>query len=412
MKDWKQKATTLGRKLQKLREKYGEEKKYRKSLEGTIYSLQDHLEHQKQKSVLRINDIQQKYDELQLICRRSEETSESTKKGLEQTITALQREQEIKMVLIQKLELDVVDKTDQINSLQFQIRDLRIKWKSERCQQRMKNQDTQWEPQQYSLSSISTTKKVQSMESGIHSGDSEYQIFSHIDVESTEFDQEILSQSKQENDAPSSNVVDYKMLYKPGKTLKCVECDQLFEKHSEFVYHMAAQHDIKRPYRCSDCAKCYGTKVNLTQHIYDAHAPRYECGICHKGFGQKAHLKEHCAIHLEERPFKCLQCTSSFKGRDNLTNHIRMVHQKEKRFHCEHCSKGFFHKGGLIIHLRVHTGERPFQCTICGKAFSANAALTNHKRTHTGEKPYECSKCHKAFTRSDNMRRHEKKCNR
>ena len=410
MKDWKEKATTLGRKLHKLRKKYSEETKYRNSLEGTIYSLQDQLEDQKRKSVSGINEIQAKYDELQLICRRSKQTSEFTNQGLEQKIAVLRNEQEMKMVLIQKLELDVVDKTDKINSLQFQMRELRMKCKSERCEQRMKNQGTQWDPQQHPLSRIPSKKKVQSVESDIDSEDSEYQISSDIDVESVEFDQEILSQSEQENDALSSNVEDNKMPYKPGETLKCVECDQLFEKHSEFINHMDAEHDIKRPYRCSDCAKCYGKRSNLTQHIYKVHAPRFECGVCHKGFGRKSRLKEHSVIHSEERLFKCSRCASSFKRKRTLTHHMRSVHQKEKRFHCNHCSKGYYTKSDLTVHLRVHTGEKPFQCTICGKAFSAKGTLTRHKRCHTEEKPYECSKCDKAFKQIGHMSRHAKKC--
>ena len=375
-----------------------------------IHSLQDLLEDQQQKSVLRINEIQQKYDELKLICRQNKETSESTKQGLEQNIEALQNEQEIKMALIQKLEGHVEGKTDKINSLQFQMRELRMRCKSERCKQRMKNRGTQCDFQQYPLSRIPTTTKVQSMESDIHSEDSEYQTPSDVDVKSLDFDQEILLQSEQESDALSSNAMDYKMLYYRGETLKCVECDRLFEKHPQFIDHMDAEHGIKRPYQCSDCAKCYGTKGNLTQHIKNAHAPRYECGVCHKRFGSKGSLKQHSVFHSAERPFKCSQCTSSFKVKGALTTHIRYVHLNEKRFHCEHCSKGFFYKAAFIEHLRVHTGERPFQCTVCGKTFRTKSQLTIHKRIHIKEKPHECFTCHKPLRHTRNMKTHERKC--
>ena len=406
MKDWKQKAMTLGRKLHKLREKYSEETKYRKSLEGTIYSLQDQLEDQKQKFVSGINEIQTKYDELQLICRRSKKTSESCKDGLKQTIAVLRNEKQMKMALIQKLELDVVDKIDTINSLQLQMRELCIKCESERCKQRMKNQGTQWDPQQYPVSSISTPKEGQSVEIDIDSDDSEYRISSDIDVESAEFDQEILPQSEQESDALSSNVVDTKMLYKAGGTLKCVDCDQLFEKHSLFINHTDAEHDIKKPYRCSDCAKCYGTKAKLTYHINNIHAPRYECGVCHKRFGQQSTLKRHSVYHSEERPFKCLQCTSSFKQRGNLSNHIRMVHQKEKRFQCTICSKAFSAKGALTVHQRSHTGEQPFQCTVCNKTFTQRAHLKIHEVIHRDERPFQCSQCDSAFKQIANLTTH------
>ena len=247
---------------------------------------------------------------------------------------------------------------------------------------------------------IATNQEVESMESDIASDESKYQIPSDSDGESSE----------QERDAPSGDVEDYEMLYKSGKTLKCIECDHLFKKHSEFINHMDAEHDVKRPYQCSHCTKCYGLRGNLIHHIKSVHAPRYECGVCHKRFGCKSSLKTHCIIHSEERPFKCSQCDSSFKLKRNLTTHIRSVHQNERNFHCDHCSKGFFRKSNLIIHLRVHTEEKPFQCTICGKAFTQKNGLTIHERIHTGEKPYECSKCHKAFICKSTMRMHEKKC--
>ena len=257
---------------------------------------------------------------------------------------------------------------------------------------------------------IATNQEVPLMESYIDPDYAEDRISPDLGVQSSECGEDVSFQSEHVNHCNRSNVVDLKVLYKPGETLKCNECNQLFQNHSEFIDHMDAEHGIKKPYQCSDCVKCYGTKGHLAIHIKNVHAPRFECAVCHKRCGFQSQLTQHYVIHSDERPFECSQCDSSFKVKGDLTKHVRMVHHKEKRYHCDYCSKGFFKKNALIIHLRVHTGERPFQCTECGKAFSAKCTLTNHKRLHTGEKPYECLKCHKAFSTSSHMKNHEKKC--
>ena len=339
MKDWKQKATTLGRKLQKLRKKYSEETKYRKSLEETIYSLQDQLDDQKQNFVSGINEIQAKYDELQLICRRSEETSESCKEGLKQTIAVLRNEQEMQMALIQKLKLDVVDKTDTINSLQFQIRELHIKCKSERCKQRMKNQGTQWNPQQYPLSSISTPKEVQSMESDIDSDDSEYEISSDIDVESAEFDQEIFSQS-------------------------------------EHIYHMHAPR-----YECGVCHKRFGKKSTLKEHTAIHSDERaFKCSQCDSLFKRKGDLTEHIrSVHHKEKNFHCDYCSKGFFKKSGFIAHLR-VHTGEKPFQCTMCGKAYTTKATLTRHKRIHTEDRPYECCKCHKAFRYIGHRNRHEK--------------------------------
>ena len=34
---------------------------------------------------------------------------------------------------------------------------------------------------------------------------------------------------------------------------------------------------------------------------------------------------------------------------------------KPKKFSCNQCNKGFTQKGGLLNHIRIHTGDRPYK---------------------------------------------------
>lgn len=80
---------------------------------------------------------------------------------------------------------------------------------------------------------------------------------------------------------------------------------------------------------------------------------------------------------------------------------------QEKPYKCSDCSKAFSQKRGLDEHRRTHTGEKPFQCDVCDLAFSLKKMLIRHKMTHNPNRPLaECQFCHKKFTRNDYLKVH------
>jgi len=113
------------------------------------------------------------------------------------------------------------------------------------------------------------------------------------------------------------------------------------------------------------------------------------------------HFERNSVKNVRDEPPKVCQQQRSCREANIPAVHMNQFAKKinHKRFVCELCGKHFTQKGGLLNHIRIHTGERPFQCQECGKCFTQKCNLTRHHRIHTGEKPYECHLCYRRFNR-------------
>ena len=79
----------------------------------------------------------------------------------------------------------------------------------------------------------------------------------------------------------------------------------------------------------------------------------------------------------EEIPstYNCLQCSSKFKQKFNLTKHIKSVHTQDE-FQCDQCTSSFRRKGDLEKHKRrKHTIKK---CDECEFTTYKNIELANH----------------------------------
>lgn len=131
------------------------------------------------------------------------------------------------------------------------------------------------------------------------------------------------------------------------------------------------------------------------------------CPICNKEFKQKSTLLQHGCIHIESRPYPCVECGKRFRQQSHLTQHLR-IHTNEKPFTCIYCGRNFRQRTILNQHLRIHTGEKPYKCLQCGKDFRQKAILDQHTRTHQGERPFCCPmpNCRRRFGTEQEVKRH------
>ncbi|XP_022831104.1 zinc finger protein 135-like [Spodoptera litura] len=182
-------------------------------------------------------------------------------------------------------------------------------------------------------------------------------------------------------------------------------CHQIFFSCCEYSAHYRDEHTRRRKgLRCQVCEKplaCSGE---------EAPTP-YACEVCGLGLQTSKELSQHTAIaHVKLKPFECNVCHKRFTQHGGVLQHMRM-HTGDRPFPCTFCPKAFTQKSGLDQHLRIHTKVKPYRCVVCSKTFCQSVHLKQHMRTHTNVAPFQCGICDKRFKQSSHLNYHLKNHN-
>uniref|UniRef100_A0ABM5FFJ8 Uncharacterized protein isoform X2 n=1 Tax=Pogona vitticeps TaxID=103695 RepID=A0ABM5FFJ8_9SAUR len=152
--------------------------------------------------------------------------------------------------------------------------------------------------------------------------------------------------------------------------------------------------------------KCFSSDLKAPQPMLSEEKV-YKCIECSMSFKRSSELESHQSIHTGQKGYNCHEYGQAFRRSSHLQVHQR-IHTGGKPLQCNECGKKFSHKTNLVIHQRIHTGEKPYICKECGKCFIDPSAFKVHQRRHSGEKPYSCAECGKCFYRSSDLQVHQR----
>ncbi|XP_067838038.1 zinc finger protein 516 isoform X2 [Heptranchias perlo] len=135
----------------------------------------------------------------------------------------------------------------------------------------------------------------------------------------------------------------------------------------------------------------------------------FQCSFCKGKFEKKDQLDQH--VQLLHKSYKCRLCEYVTLREDELLSHIEKIHitvempksegesdrieQPANEFTCETCNQTFTQSWFLKAHMKKHNGSFEYGCHVCGRRFKERWFLKNHMKVH-GTKNGSKSKINKS----------------
>ena len=225
----------------------------------------------------------------------------------------------------------------------------------------------------------------------------------------------------------------------------CEECDRFFRKKKGLRSHVAAVHNNKKRFGCTDCRKHYVSEQSLQEHYQRMHGcaesdvrlareeqdarhssrrrvdGSYWCEEpgCARVRFSKFGLRRHTELFHKKRSFRCLDCGVGFAYLRDFDKHM-LGHKKGKNFVCYLCQQRFLSDKQLVAHQKLCKPviERSLESIVytkCSESLKTDGLLALDRLTdcdsqHQWFNPtvsYACDQCDKVFETKINMTIHK-----
>lgn len=142
----------------------------------------------------------------------------------------------------------------------------------------------------------------------------------------------------------------------------------------------------RNDFHCDMCTSKFKTKRGIVDHLRLRHVnrdkDRHKCPSCIRSFFSEQDLRKHSLIHEQDNR-QCKLCAKTFFSRPNLLRHVDEIHSQKKPFTCAYCQRSFAQMVTLSAHINcVHLKKPIYTCPVCDKRFFSRPAFYMHKKDH------------------------------
>lgn len=115
---------------------------------------------------------------------------------------------------------------------------------------------------------------------------------------------------------------------------KCTFCAKEFNRQTKLEAHMKTHKTVdmhQSAFQCSICCKRFTIEKTWKSHEQKCNLKRYECYLCKKRLKTNGYLLEHMSsTHTGLKPFRCSECPKCFVTKRGLSVHTNKDHKKGK----------------------------------------------------------------------------------
>eukprot|EP00092_Neocalanus_flemingeri_P017356 GFUD01018771.1.p1 GENE.GFUD01018771.1~~GFUD01018771.1.p1 ORF type:complete len:448 (+),score=64.03 GFUD01018771.1:73-1416(+) len=140
---------------------------------------------------------------------------------------------------------------------------------------------------------------------------------------------------------------------------------------------------------CEVCGESFISRSGLKGHLklhelkQGSRSLEFKCEVCDKMFFTIGNKNRHLKSHTGQKNHQCEECEKSYTEKRQLENHKEIVHQGKRDYFCSVCPKSFTRSNSLNAHMRLHTGQEVLQCEFCTSTYKEKRNLMNHvKKQH------------------------------